>query len=167
MCTNRISRRRFLAGVPRLGVAGFLVTPLAGLLSACQDQRWPVGMADIKWDRDTCTRCHMVISDRRFAAELRGGNPDTVFKFDDVGCLVFWMQEQAGRYPWMSAPGIKAWVADFNSRSRDEMTWLDPFQARYIPRTSPMGYGFAGLAANLGEGIDFESMRQRVLARGK
>jgi copper chaperone NosL len=29
---------------------------------------WPDGMVEIKWDRDTCPRCSMVISDRRFAA---------------------------------------------------------------------------------------------------
>jgi len=62
-----MDRRRFLA-------AGFALTPLAAALSACgKDEGWPEGMHPIKWDRDTCVRCSMVISDRRFAAEMRGG----------------------------------------------------------------------------------------------
>ena len=48
-------------------------------------------MAEIKWDRETCLRCSMVISDRRFAAQVRGGPQDMVFKFDDIGCFVFWI----------------------------------------------------------------------------
>lgn len=69
----------------------FALTPLAlAVLDACSNKgNWPEGMQPIKWDRDTCVRCNMVISDRRFAAEMHGGERDTVFKFDDIGCLVF------------------------------------------------------------------------------
>ena len=31
----------------------------------------------------------------RFAGQIRGGPKDTVFKFDDVGCLVFWLRDKA------------------------------------------------------------------------
>ena len=59
-----IARRHFLTLT-----GGLLLAPLAG----CGKQgHWPEGMAEIKWDRDTCARCNMVISDPRFAAELRG-----------------------------------------------------------------------------------------------
>ena len=74
-----IARRHFLTLT-----GGLLLAPLAG----CGRQgHWPEGMAEIKWDRDTCVRCSMVISDRRFAAEMRGGEKNTVFKFDDISCL--------------------------------------------------------------------------------
>ena len=54
---------------------GFALTPLATLvLSACGDDGdWAEGMLPIKWDRDTCLHCQMVISDKRFAVEIRGG----------------------------------------------------------------------------------------------
>ena len=87
MCDRH--RRDFLG---RLGAGGLLLTPLAAALTGCGNKgNWPDGMAEIKWDRDTCVRCSMVISDRRFAAELRGGPDNTVFKFDDPGCLAFWL----------------------------------------------------------------------------
>ena len=57
-----MDRRHFLA-------AGVALTPLASLLSACAAKGdWPEGMQEIKWDRDTCMRCAMAVSDRRFAA---------------------------------------------------------------------------------------------------
>jgi copper chaperone NosL len=95
-----MDRRRFIA-------AGLSLTPLAAALSACGSSgAWPEGMAEIKWDRDTCVRCSMVISDRRFAAELRGGEKNTVFKFDDIGCAVFWMRDKAKDFPWMAGDGL-------------------------------------------------------------
>jgi hypothetical protein len=47
----------------------------------------------------------MVISDRRFAAEMRGGEKNIVFKFDDIGCAVFWLRDKAKDFPgWPSRP---------------------------------------------------------------
>jgi hypothetical protein len=97
-----MDRRRFI-------IAGFALTPLAAALSACgKSGAWPEGMAEIKWDRDTCVRCSMVISDRRFAAEMRGGEKNTVFKFDDIGCAVFWMRDKAGDFPWMAEAATRS-----------------------------------------------------------
>ncbi|MFV0370726.1 MAG: hypothetical protein ACK5JI_03665 [Azonexus sp.] len=158
-------RRSFLA---RAGVGGLLLTPLAALLAACgKKDGWPEGMAEIKWDRDTCARCKMVISDRRFAAQLRGGPKDTVFKFDDIGCLVFWMREQADKYPWMLDAATRQWVADFNSKSREDMRWLDPKKALYATRTSPMGYNFAAVNTPMAGTLDYTDMRQHILAKGR
>ena len=76
-------------------------------------------MQPIKWDRDTCVVCNMVISDRRFAGEMRGGPKNTVFKFDDLGCIAFWLNDKAADYPWMREPATRLWVADVNSRGKD------------------------------------------------
>lgn len=162
MCMQ--TRRHFIG---RLTRGGLLLTPLTTALSGCTATRWPEGMKPIHWNRDTCVRCNMVISMHRFAAELRGGPQDTVFKFDDPGCLVFWLEEKRERFPWMMEPGTRMWVAEFNSQSRDEMLWLEPRQARYINRRSPMGYNHAATAGTAADGISFEAMRQHTLARGK
>jgi hypothetical protein len=163
MCNQH--RRRFIG---RLATGGLLLSPLAAALSGCTDDRWPEGMKPIIWDRDTCVRCNMAISDRRFAAQMRGGPKDTVFKFDDVGCLVFWLEQQRGRFPWMADASTRMWVADFDSKSRDEMVWHDPRKVRYLARTSPMGYNHAAAgAAAEAESTSYEDMRQRTLARGK
>lgn len=141
--------------------------------------KWPAGMQPIKWDRDTCVRCNMVISDPRFAAEMRGGEggngKDTVFKFDDIGCLVFWQRDKAARHPWMNDAATRMWVAE--SSDMRGTTWLDPRQAHYVGgRLSPMGYNFAAVRdapqeIPLGDavpgGLTFEAMRAQVLAKGK
>ena len=135
-----MDRRRFI-------VAGFALTPLAAALSACgKSGPWPEGMAEIKWDRDTCVRCSMVISDRRFAAEMRGGGKDIVFKFDDIGCAMFWVADAAGK-------GDK---------------WLDARKAHYSGGAmSPMGYNFSARAYAEAGSQSFDEMRQHVLAKGK
>jgi hypothetical protein len=155
-----MDRRRFLA-------AGFALTPLAAALSACgKDEGWPEGMHPIKWDRDTCVRCSMVISDRRFAAEMRGGPKNTVFKFDDVGCLAFWLRDKAKDYPWITEAATRLWVADVNSKGND-VAWLDARGAQYLTKTSPMGYNFGAVAHPQPGTVDFATMREHVLAKGK
>lgn len=155
MCN--IHRRRF---VGRLA-AGFALTPLAAALSACGKSGWPEGMAEIRWDRDTCARCKMVISDRRFAAEVRGGPQDQVFKFDDIGCVVFWLQRQ----PW--AAEARIWVADAGSRP-ENLAWLDARKAHYLGgKTSPMGYNQAAYSLPQAGAAAFAEMAEHILAKGK
>jgi hypothetical protein len=154
-----VDRRRFL----HLG-AGSLLAAVLG----CDREagKWPPGMQPIKWDRDTCVRCNMVISDPRFAAEMRGGEKDVVFKFDDIGCLVFWQRDKAAQHPWMTEPATRMWVADATDMSG--ATWLDARQAHYLGgRLSPMGYNFAAVRDAAPQSLTFAAMREQVLAKGK
>lgn len=154
-------RRRFIT---RAAFGAFALTPLAAALSACTGASgWPEGMAEIKWDRDTCVRCRMAISDRRFAAEVRGGPQDQVFKFDDIGCLVFWLRDQ----PWGNDAGIRLWVADAAAKP-DRPTWIDPRAAHFVAgKSSPMGYNFAAYAEAPAGAIAFAQVREQLFARGK
>lgn len=139
---------------------------LAALGCDREADKWPAGMQPIKWDRDTCVRCNMVISDPRFAAEMRGGEKDTVFKFDDIGCLVFWQRDKAAQHPWMNDAATRMWVAE--STDMGGKTWLDPRQAHYLGgRLSPMGYNFAAVRDAVPQSLTFEAMRAQVLAKGK
>jgi nitrous oxide reductase accessory protein NosL len=148
-------RRRFLA-------AGCAFT---SLLSACgRADNWPAGMKPIKWDRDTCARCRMVISDRRFATEIGSATSDAVFKFDDVGCAMRWQRDKAQEHPWMSDPATRLWVADVASDGNDA-TWLDARAAHYVSKTSPMGYNFGASAHDQPGAVDFQTMREHVLLR--
>ncbi len=158
------ARRHFLG---RLAAGGFALTPLAALLSACGKAGWPEGMTEIKWDRDTCVVCSMVISDRRFAGEIRGGPDNATFKFDDPGCLAIWLRDKREKYPWLADAATRMWIADYNSKSREEMLWLDPRRAFYIARTSPMGFNFAAVGTPQGGAVDFNEMSQHVLAKLK
>ncbi len=146
-----MKRRRFVEIVPFVALA-------PALLAACgrEPEHGPV---DIKWDRDTDARCGMVISDRRFAAQIRDP-AGKVWKFDDIGCAVFWLARQ----PFdEKTAGLEYWVADQRT-----LAWLDARQAHYLAGSkSPMGYHFAAHAA-AGEGsLPYEEMKQYVLARGK
>ena len=160
----RITERRSFLG--RMLVGSFMLTPLAAALSGCSKSGWPEGMVEIKWDRDTCPRCSMVISDRRFAAELRGGPKDTAIKFDDIGCMTFWIRDKLKDMPWLADATTRMWVADSTSKGK-EVTWLDPRKAQFITKTSPMGYNFGAVTYPQMGSMDFESMRQHVLAKGK
>lgn len=156
MC--QIHRRKFIG---RLAAAGFTFSPLVATLSACSHNSWPEGMAEIKWDRDTCTRCKMVISDRRFAAEVRHGPKGEMFKFDDIGCVLFWLKDQS----WEGDAHI--WVADAGSRS-DNVAWLDARKAHYFGgKNSPMGYNYAAYALPQAGSQEFGDMREHVLLKGK
>jgi nitrous oxide reductase accessory protein NosL len=149
------SRRGFLSGT----AAGLALHPLAALLAGCGRRELPEGVAAIKWDRDTCVRCNMIISDPRFAAQVRGGPQQQSYKFDDIGCVVFWLKAQA----WGSDPETRIWVM-----SASDNKWIDARAARYVGgRTSPMGYNFAATGGGAPGSLDFEDMRQHVLAKGK
>ncbi len=160
-----ICRRDFLAA----GLALTPLVPFAGLIAACSKATgWPDGMAEIKWDRDTCARCNMVISDRRFAAQIRGGEQAHAFKFDDIGCLVFWLRDKAEVHPWMATPATRMWVADTTGKPNESAHWLDPRSAQFLAgRISPMGYNFAAVAAPQDGSIDFAALRVQLLARGR
>jgi len=153
-----IDRRRLLA-------AGFALTPLAAALAACgRSENWAEGMRPIKWDRDPCAHCGMVISDRRFAAELCGAASNAVAKFDDVGCAVSWQRDKAQAQPWSADPATRLWVADMASTS-ERLVWLDARSAHYVSMTSPMGYNLAASAQPQADAVDFQTMRERALAR--
>ncbi len=153
-----MDRRRFIA-------ASLALTPIAAALSACgKDDAWPEGMQSIKWDRDTCVTCSMVISDRRFAGEMRGGPKNTVFKFDDPGCIALWLNDKAATFPWIREPATQIWIADLNSRG-NEVKWLAARNAQYVSKFSPMGYNFAATALPQAGSVDFSTMCEHVVTK--
>lgn len=113
------------------------------------------GPAEVKYDRDACRGCSMIISERRFVAEVKPPKGEVV-KFDDVGCAVRWLDEQ----PFADDPAVLLWVA-----AEADGAWLDARAAGYLAgRTSPMGYGFGAQAAPGPGSLTFETMRQQVRA---
>ncbi|MGE5516711.1 MAG: protein NosL [Bacteroidota bacterium] len=118
------------------------------------------GPEAVKLGRDTCELCRMIISDVRFAAEIRGGNRGKLVMFDDIGCAVRWLQDVT----WKDAPETEFWVMD----SRSGTTWLDARKASYVPGTqTPMDYGFAAIAQSETGTAPYAVMAEKVLARTK
>lgn len=133
-------------------------TLLLLVLEACSREP-ATGPVEIKWDRDTCTRCSMAISDRNYAAEVRGGPKKKAFKFDDIGCAIHWLKDQ----PWGSDPATEIWVADYRSGK-----WLDARAAHYIAgKTTPMAYGFGATNEAISGSISFDEVRKQLQDKDK
>ena len=155
-----MDRRKFVAALPALAAGPYL----GAVLSGCSSEPLS-GPAEIKWDRDVCARCSMVISERGFAAQIRDPMKK-VHKFDDFGCAVIWKEHQ----PFSDAES-EFWVADSRADSRAEAAagqWLDARQAAFVGgKHTPMAYGFAAVAAGTAGAVPFAEARKAVLAKGK
>jgi len=118
------------------------------------------GPAEVKWDRYTCERCRMVLSDRQHAAQIRVPGPDgraQRYYFDDLGCALVWLQDQ----PFRDAPDTKIWVNDWRTGQ-----WIDARSATYLSgQITPMGYGLGAQSDPHPGGLDFAQARQRILER--
>lgn len=126
------------------------------LLAGCSGDpgQGPVG---VKWDRDACERCRMVLSDRAYAAQVRFFPEDgrsKVFKFDDIGCAVLWLEDK----PWKRDPKTEIWVRDMLSDQ-----WIDARTAVYVKgRITPMEYGLGAQSQADPNGMDFAQARSHI-----
>lgn len=127
------------------------------LVAACRPQT--EGPEDIRWGRETCALCGMIISDPHFGAELRNGETAQLLKFDDLGDAVLWYQQQ----PWKDHPKTEFWVRDYPTGT----VWLDARRAFYQSGVvSPMDYGFAAYPDAAPDRVDFATMAKAVEAKG-
>ena len=95
----------------------------------------PTGPVEPAWDRVACARCHMLLTDPAYAAQLHTPAGE-VLLFDDPGCLLLQRAEQGG------APA-RVW---FHDSAGDG--WLAEADVRFVPAPeTPMGHGFAAVAA--------------------
>ena len=131
--SSTLSRRRLIAA-----------SLSAILLVACARTDAPT---EPVWGKEPCAHCKMLVSDRRYAAQIVDEAGERRF-FDDVGCMVLWMD---GR-----EPPERAWVRESTSGA-----WLDPRAAAYEPGArTPMDFGFE---ARSGGGLAFDAVRAAVL----
>jgi len=136
----------------RTVLAMLAVTPVVG----CKPQT--EGPEDIRWSRETCEICGMIISDPRYATEIRGGADSKLVKFDDIGDAVHWLNIQ----DWKDTPK-EFWVMDSNPGA----DWLDARISYFHPDTmSPMDYGFAAVKSWEEDAVTFSEMREAVLKKG-
>lgn len=148
MCQCVTRRRTFTL------LAALAILPVAGCFEG--DQSGPV---EIHWDRDTGELCQMMISDARFVAQIRGGPKRKVYKFDDIGCAVNWLNEK----PWAGDAETEIWVAEVTS-TRENVIWLNARDAYYVTgEMTPMNYGFSALRHGRSGSIDFVAMTNKIL----
>lgn len=109
----------------------------------------------IKYGRETCEHCSMLISDARFAAEV--WNPETkrFSVFDDVGCAIAYAEERQ----LIERAEARIWTADYD----DPKAWLDARKASYREGVhTPMDYGYAAVRESGPKLTTFEAMRAGV-----
>ncbi len=124
-----------------------LLAALGAALVACTKTDAPV---EPVWGKQACAHCMMVLSDRRFGAQLVTRDGDR-FYFDDVGCMVLFARERG-------LESAHAWVHDAESGK-----WVPAQEARYAPGAStPMDFGFESRAAG---DVPYTAMREQVLAK--
>jgi len=135
--------------------AGLIVVSML-VLSACSDNA--TGPMDVKWDRDACERCRMVLSDRYHAAQIRGGptgEKARVYKFDDIGGAIVWLQDKA----WKDDAGTELWVNDFR-----DGRWIDGHRATYVSgQRTPMDFGIGAQDEPAEGGMTFQQARHHAL----
>jgi copper chaperone NosL len=115
------------------------------LLAGCEKAE---GAVEPVWGKQPCAHCAMILSERRFGAQLVTAAGDRHF-FDDVGCMVLFLEPRKDR--------ARTWVHDAESGR-----WLDARASRFAPAKSPMDFGFEARAE---AGVSWDEMRLAVLAK--
>lgn len=133
----------------------FLMTTAATLTLAGCGQR--SGPETVAWGRDACEHCRMIISERHFAAELRGGPRNRITKFDDIGCAIHWAKGM--NYDLSQMPEF--WVMSH----ADGATWLDARKAFFrVDVRSPMNYNFGAVPVSEAAAVPYDEMVRRIAA---
>ena len=112
----------------------FIVVFIIGLITPGCGAR-DDGPPRIRYGEETCDRCRMIISEKRFAAAYRTGS-GALRKFDDLGCATLHREER-------QEMTTQFWGYDY-----EETGWLNAKRAFLVHSPellTPMGYGIAVL----------------------
>jgi len=131
-------------------LALILLFPLFLLLTACGEDQ-TTGAEKVRWDREICARCAMAVSDRNYSAQVRGGRKDKrskVYKFDDLGCAVIWLDKQN----WKDDPRTEIWV-----NNHKDGKWINAKTAWYVKmNNTPMDYGLGAQTEKVEGALSYE-----------
>jgi nitrous oxide reductase accessory protein NosL len=128
------------------------------MFSACENKK--TTDLTVHWDRDMCSRCVMVISDRHNTVQVINPETNKKYVFDDIGCMAVWFKKE--NISWSGKANI--WINDVKTGE-----WIDAKVAFYdTENVTPMGYGFSAhkLKADVKKGqeaLDFNEVEKRIL----
>jgi len=133
------------------------ILPLLFLFACDKNETGPV---EVKWDRDACERCRMVLSDRMHAAQIRGGPKDKkskVYKFDDIGGAILWLQDK----PWKEDARTEIWVNDHRDGH-----WIDARNAWFIKgHITPMEFGLGAQEEKTEQALNYQQAISYIVER--
>jgi len=96
--------------------------------------------------------CNMTIEDITYSAQVVLPSNDTLF-FDDIGCLVLWLEEQKNKNKII----LWVWAKDINK-------YIDARKAWYsLTESTPMHYGFGAYTNKEKNYINFDTMSNKML----
>ena len=146
---------------------GVIVALAVVILTAACGTAAADGPPDIKYGRDICVQCNMIISEIGHAAAYRLAD-GTEKAFDGIGEMVVHGRNSN------ELEGAEAWVHDFRTEE-----WVRAEDAFYVPTlavSSPMGHGIFGFAERAlatqfaievgGEVIDWSTVLQLPVVDG-
>lgn len=142
----------------------FILTPFLMLLFLGCESKTNSGANKIHWDRDMCSRCVMVVSDRHNTVQLQNPTTKKQHVFDDIGCLAVWFDETTPAYK----DRVKVWV---NDASNGE--FIDAKTAFYTTENiTPMSFGFSAysLKSDIEAGLEvigYDEVLKRALVINK
>jgi copper chaperone NosL len=121
-------------------------------MGACENADAPLEPA---WGKTACGSCSMLVSDKRFAAELVTSRGDHLF-FDDPGCLASYLAAHSER-------ARHAWVRTGTG------SWIDAQSARFkAGAKTPMDYGFEVASDGSDDWSNVETAaRTRLASKGE
>jgi len=130
----------------------------------CEKRSITTQPSEVHWDRDMCSRCAMVVSDRKNTTQVINPENGKVYMFDDIGCMVLWFENE--KIPWKDKAVI--WITDASTGK-----WIDARKAFYdTENITPMAYGFCAhkskdTIAKDQEIIDYDEVAKRVKKIGR
>ena len=99
------------------------------------EKKDPLKPEEMHWDRDSCERCNMAISERKYAVQVINPMTKKHYKFDDIGCAILWFDEE--KIPWKDKAII--WITDAKTGK-----WINAKTALYTDDSiTPMAYGIS------------------------
>lgn len=127
-----------------------LIIPFFLALTGCEEEK-TTGADKVRWDREICARCAMAVSDRNYSAQVRGGREgkkSKVYKFDDLGCAVIWLDKQN----WKDDARTEVWVNDHRNGK-----WINAKTAWYVKmNNTPMDYGLGAQTENADGALNYK-----------
>lgn len=113
----------------------FLFVVLLGLFFTACNSQIDTKPKDVKFDREICERCKMIISDRNYVAQVVNPKDGKSYYHDDIGCAILWFEES--NILWKDEAII--YVADAKTGK-----WLDAKNAFWTyGAITPMNFGFS------------------------
>lgn len=114
---------------------------------------------DVKYDREICERCKMIISVREFAAQTINPHNGKRWYWDDIGCAILWFDEED--IEWEDE--AITYIIDVKTHE-----WIDAKKAYYTHGAiTPMDFGFSAHKnpQDGEENYDYAYVRDRILGK--